>query len=139
MQRRGRGDAAKRLEVWLAITETGLVTDVMAGENMFRRLSHTGVVRHLERMATVAQNEVDAETPITQARPHRGCLEPVALARDRLPAGREHVGHHRRRRRGDSLDAGFSQTGLTAPVPLAVTRGGPMPRSVPAGAHPCAP
>ncbi len=62
----GRGDAAKRLEVWLAITETGLVTDVMAGENMFRRLSHTGVVRHLERMATVAQNEVDAETPITR-------------------------------------------------------------------------
>ena len=40
-------------DVWLAITESGLTTDVMAGENMFRRLRHTGVVRHLERLATV--------------------------------------------------------------------------------------
>lgn len=53
-------------EVWLALTETGLVTDVMAGENMFRRLSHTGVVRHFERMATVAHDAVDAVVPITK-------------------------------------------------------------------------
>ena len=39
-------------EVWLAITETGLATDVMGGENLFRRLRHTGVVRHLERLDT---------------------------------------------------------------------------------------
>ena len=38
--------------VWLAITETGLATDVMGGENLFRRLRHTGVVRHLERLDT---------------------------------------------------------------------------------------
>ena len=44
----GAGEAA----VWLAITETGLATDVMGGENLFRRLRHTGVVRHLERLET---------------------------------------------------------------------------------------
>ena len=38
--------------VWLAVTETGLATDVMGGENLFRRLRHTGVVRHLERLET---------------------------------------------------------------------------------------
>lgn len=37
---------------WLAITETGVATDVMGGENLFRRLRHTGVVRHLERLGT---------------------------------------------------------------------------------------
>lgn len=38
----------------------------MAGENMFRRLSHTGVVRHFERIATVAHDAVDAVVPITR-------------------------------------------------------------------------
>ena len=38
--------------VWLAVTETRLATDVMGGENLFRRLRHTGVVRHLERLET---------------------------------------------------------------------------------------
>ena len=42
----------KETGVWLAITETGLATDVMGGENLFRRLRHTGVVRHLERLGT---------------------------------------------------------------------------------------
>lgn len=41
-------------DVWLAITEHGLTTDVKAGENMFRRLHHTGVVRHLERLGSVS-------------------------------------------------------------------------------------
>ena len=45
---RGAGETG----VWLAITETGLTTDVMGGENLFRRLRHTGVVRHLERLET---------------------------------------------------------------------------------------
>ena len=48
--------------VWLAITETGLVTDVMGGENLFRRLRHTGVVRHLERLETGALRP--AEDPV---------------------------------------------------------------------------
>ena len=43
-------DVEGETEVWLAITETGLATDVMGGENLFRRLQHTGVVRHLERL-----------------------------------------------------------------------------------------
>ena len=43
---RGAGETG----VWLAITETGLTTDVMGGENLFRRLRHTGVVRHIERL-----------------------------------------------------------------------------------------
>ena len=45
---RGAGETG----VWLAITETGLTTDVMGGENLFRRLRHTGVVRHIERLET---------------------------------------------------------------------------------------
>lgn len=43
-------------DVWLAITENALVTDVMAGENMFRRLRHTGVVHHLERLIDIVHN-----------------------------------------------------------------------------------
>jgi hypothetical protein len=50
--------AAEALGVWLAITESGLVTDVRAGENMFRRLRHTGVVRHFERIDTVPADSV---------------------------------------------------------------------------------
>lgn len=42
--------ADDQTEVWFAVTESGLTTDVKAGENMFRRLHHTGVVRHLERI-----------------------------------------------------------------------------------------
>jgi hypothetical protein len=45
-------DVEGETEVWLAITETGLATDVMGGENLFRRLRHTGVVRHIERLQT---------------------------------------------------------------------------------------
>jgi len=37
-------------EVWLAITESGLATNVPAGENAGRRLTHGPVVRHLERL-----------------------------------------------------------------------------------------
>ena len=44
--------AAEAIGAWLAITEGGLETDVRAGENRFRRLHHTGVVRHLERLDT---------------------------------------------------------------------------------------
>ena len=45
--------AAEAIGAWLAITESGLETDVRAGENRFRRLHHTGVVRHLERLDTL--------------------------------------------------------------------------------------
>ena len=52
--------AAEPLGVWLAVTESGLVSDVRAGENRFRRLHHTGVVRHLERLDTVTADAVRA-------------------------------------------------------------------------------
>ena len=52
--------ATEALGVWLAITESGLATDVRAGENMFRRLYHTGVVRHFERIDTVPADSVRA-------------------------------------------------------------------------------
>lgn len=55
--------AAEALGVWLAITESGLVTDVRAGENMFRRLHHTGVVRHLERIDTLTTDAVRNGSP----------------------------------------------------------------------------
>ena len=45
--------ADDQTDVWFAVTESGLTTDVKAGENMFRRLQHTGVVRHLERIGTL--------------------------------------------------------------------------------------
>ena len=48
--------------VWLAITETGLATDVMGGENLFRRLRHTGVVRYFERLETGTVPRAQATT-----------------------------------------------------------------------------
>ena len=52
--------AAEAIGAWLAITESGLETDVRAGENRFRRLHHTGVVRHLERLDTLAAQAATA-------------------------------------------------------------------------------
>ena len=57
------GASAEALGVWLAITESGLVTDVSAGENRFRRLHHTGVVRHLERIDTLSPDAVRDGSP----------------------------------------------------------------------------
>ena len=41
-------------EIWLAIAEDGLVSDVKSGENANRRLEHVAVVRRLERMDKLA-------------------------------------------------------------------------------------
>jgi hypothetical protein len=41
-------------EVWLAITESGLATDVKAGENSGRRLVHAPVVRRLRSLGRVS-------------------------------------------------------------------------------------
>ena len=59
-------NSGRAVEIWLAVTEAGLVTDVMAGENMFRRLRHTGVVRHLERVATMAFADPLPTAPVTR-------------------------------------------------------------------------
>ena len=45
-------------ELWLAVTETGLTTSVLRGENARRRLRHTAVTRRLERM-----EQLPAEMP----------------------------------------------------------------------------
>ena len=44
-----RGDA----DLWLAVTEGGLATDVRRGENAHRRLRHAAVVRRLEKIDTL--------------------------------------------------------------------------------------
>jgi hypothetical protein len=43
---------AAKAEVWLAITEDGLVSDVQRGENARRRLAHAAVVRTIDRVGT---------------------------------------------------------------------------------------
>lgn len=43
----------ERAELWLAVTETGLVTNVLRGENARRRLRHAAVARRLERLETL--------------------------------------------------------------------------------------
>ena len=40
-------------DVWLAVTEEGLATDVRRGENANRRLRHAAVVRRLEKIETL--------------------------------------------------------------------------------------
>ena len=42
-----------RADLWIAVTERGLVTDVRRGENARRRLPHTAVARRLERVDTL--------------------------------------------------------------------------------------
>jgi hypothetical protein len=48
-------------ELWLAVTETGLATNVLRGENARRRLRHTAVARRLERVERL---------PAVMARPY---------------------------------------------------------------------
>ena len=50
LPRLGHGE---RAEVWVAVTETGLATNVLRGENARRRLSHAAVARRLERLETL--------------------------------------------------------------------------------------
>ena len=50
LSRLGDRDVA---DLWLAVTEQGLTTDVRRGENARRRLRHTAVVRQLERIGTL--------------------------------------------------------------------------------------
>jgi hypothetical protein len=48
-----RASSDDAAEVWLAITESGLATDVPAGENAGRRLAHAPVVRRLRSLGRV--------------------------------------------------------------------------------------
>lgn len=51
----------ERLELWAAITESNLSSQASKGENSGRRLTHTGVVRHLRRLATLASRSEHAK------------------------------------------------------------------------------
>ena len=46
-------------EVWLAITEGELSTDVRRGENAFRTLQHTGVVRRMELLRALEAGDAE--------------------------------------------------------------------------------
>ena len=49
-------------EVWLAITEGELSTDVRRGENAFRTLQHTGVVRRMELLRALEAGDAEGFT-----------------------------------------------------------------------------
>ena len=51
-------------EVWLAITESGLTTDVKAGENAGKRLVQAPVVRRLRSLGRVSGSALHVETTI---------------------------------------------------------------------------
>jgi len=50
---RGAGNPEKA-DVWIAVTEQGLSSDVKAGENKGKTLEHAGVVRSLQKIGTAA-------------------------------------------------------------------------------------
>jgi hypothetical protein len=51
------GASRKKLELWLAVTEKGLSSDVKAGENSGETLRHAAVVRSLQKIAVVQGDE----------------------------------------------------------------------------------
>jgi hypothetical protein len=51
-------------EVWLAVTERGITSDVQRGENAGRRLAHAPIVRVLRRIGIAQASSFRAETPI---------------------------------------------------------------------------
>lgn len=55
-------------EMWLAITEEGLVSDVSRGENRGRRMAHAAVVRHLARIRSTTANPGVALTAESRVR-----------------------------------------------------------------------
>lgn len=62
--------AKDQLELWLAVTETGLHSAVSHGENAGETLYHAAVVRKLQKVGTVApkQNVGDGKTPALTAK-----------------------------------------------------------------------
>ena len=58
--------AVGEVDLWLAVTEEGLATDVRRGENANRRLRHAAVVRRLEPIETLPQPVPDRFAASTQ-------------------------------------------------------------------------
>jgi hypothetical protein len=56
-----------RLDVFYAITESGLSTSVGGGENKGRQLHHTAVVRLLKRLGATRDGSFQADLPLTFA------------------------------------------------------------------------
>jgi len=57
--------ANDQAELWLAITEGNLQTQVLRGENAGRRLKHTAVVRRLRRWAQVETGAKELSVPVS--------------------------------------------------------------------------
>ena len=53
-------------DLWLAVTEEGLATDVRRGENAHRRLRHAAVVRRLEQIETLSAPIPDRLAAVAQ-------------------------------------------------------------------------
>ena len=74
-------------DLWLAVTEAGLATDVPRGENAHRRLRHAAVVRRLEQIATLpmpAPDRFAAVAPVAlEPAWHVGSLRLVAFLQER--------------------------------------------------------
>jgi hypothetical protein len=51
-------------EVWLAVTESGLQSEVASGENAGRRLAHAPIVRALRRLGVVEGGAFRTEAPL---------------------------------------------------------------------------
>jgi hypothetical protein len=62
--REGSAPVAAAADLFLAIVENGLVTEVKRGENGGRRLRHSAVVRILTSVATVDSKPLSAETSL---------------------------------------------------------------------------
>ena len=56
---------AEDLELWIAVTEVGLETDVQRGENATRHLRHAAVVRSLNHVETLTPPAHDQYTTST--------------------------------------------------------------------------
>jgi hypothetical protein len=75
---------ASKAEVWLAITEDGLVSDVQRGENARRKLAHAAVVRTFDRIGTAdSASGLSLDRNITLDRGwRRETLKAVVLVQD---------------------------------------------------------
>ena len=74
-------------DLWLAVTEEGLATDVRRGENANRRLPHAAVVRRLEKIETLPMPAPDRFNAVAQVALdpdwHDGSVRLVAFLQER--------------------------------------------------------
>jgi hypothetical protein len=91
-----RTPVASAAELWVAVAEDNVVSQVLRGENANRQLRHAGVVRHLVRVDDVAASQ-GTDEPVTATeyvtldrRWNRVRLRAVALLQ--VPASRHVIG-----------------------------------------------